>query len=162
MTSYLAYVKELQSTFKEFNISQVPRLENNHADCLANLGSAILVTSSQFIPLIYLQWLAVWKNPPAEVIIIDTTDSWITPILHYLTHYELPNNKIEARLLWAKAARFTILDGQLLRRSFSGPYLKCVTLTEADNILAKFHQRECGNHISGRNLANQALTAGYH
>ena len=52
MTDYLAHVKELQSTFEEFNISQVPRLENIHVDGLANLGSAIPVTSSQSIPLI--------------------------------------------------------------------------------------------------------------
>ena len=55
MTAYLDHVKELQSTFEEFNITQVPRLENSHNVGLANFGSAIPVTSSQPIPLIYLQ-----------------------------------------------------------------------------------------------------------
>ena len=149
MTSYLAHVKELQSTFEEFNISQVPKLENIHAHSLANLESAILVTTSQSIPLIYLQWLVVWKSPPTEVTIIDTTNSWMTPILHYLTHNELSVNKIEAQRLRAKVARFTILDGQLLKRSFSGPHLKCVTPDEADYILAKLHQGEFGHYAKG-------------
>ena len=76
------------------------------------------------------------------MIIIDTTDSWMTPILDYLTNDELPDDKIHARCLRDKVAKFTILDGQLLRRSFSRPYLKCVTPTEADYILAELHQGE--------------------
>ncbi len=48
--------------------------------------------------------------------------------------------RTKARHLRAKAARFTILDGQLLKRSFFGPYLKCITPTEANYILAELHQ----------------------
>ena len=54
MMTYLTHVKELQSTFEEFNITQVPILENSYTDALANLRSAVPVTSFQFIPLIYL------------------------------------------------------------------------------------------------------------
>ena len=56
MISHLAHVKKLQTSFDEFNITQVPRLENTHADSLANLGSSVPVTTSQTIPLVYLQW----------------------------------------------------------------------------------------------------------
>ena len=31
MASYLGHVKTLQSTFEEFNIAQIPRIENSHA-----------------------------------------------------------------------------------------------------------------------------------
>lgn len=54
MISYLTHVKKLQSSFDEFNITQVPRLENSHVDALANLGSSIPSTTSQTIPLVYL------------------------------------------------------------------------------------------------------------
>ena len=37
MTAYLKKVKELRSTFDDFNIQQIPRSENGHADALANL-----------------------------------------------------------------------------------------------------------------------------
>ena len=50
--SYLDHVKNLQSTFKEFNIVQIPRLKNSHVDALANMGSSIPATKSQSIPLI--------------------------------------------------------------------------------------------------------------
>ena len=54
MASYLEHVKTLQSTFEEFNISQIPRTENTHADALANLGSSIPTKKSEFISLLYL------------------------------------------------------------------------------------------------------------
>ena len=76
------------------------------------------------------------------------------PILHYLAHDELPDDKNEAPCLRAKAARFTILDYQLLKRSFFDPYLKCVTPKEKNNIMAELHQGECGNLAGGRSLAN--------
>ena len=123
MASYLQHVKTLQSNFKEFNITYIPKLDNSHADTLANLDSSIPTTESHFVPLLFLQWLAVWKYPPAEVTTIDTSNSWMTPIISYLTSDELPEDKNEARRLQAKAARFTIYDGKLLKRSFSGPYL---------------------------------------
>ena len=46
MISYLAHVKKLQLSFNEFNITQVPRLENSHADSLANCGSSVPAMTS--------------------------------------------------------------------------------------------------------------------
>ncbi|KAL5580502.1 hypothetical protein UlMin_012944 [Ulmus minor] len=162
MASYLEHIKILQPAFEEFDILQIPRVDNSHADALANLGSSIPITESQTIPLLYLQWPAVWKDPPAEVTTIDASDSWMIPIVRYLTSDELPEDRNEARRLRAKAARFTIHDGKLLKRSFSGPYLRCVTPVEARHILSELHDGECGNHSGGRSLANRALTAGYY
>ncbi|KAL5575765.1 hypothetical protein UlMin_017464 [Ulmus minor] len=146
MASYLEHVKILQPTFEEFDIAQIPRLDNGHADVLANLGSSIPATESQSILLLYLQGPAVWKDPPAEVTTIDASDSWMTPIVHYLTSDELPEDRNEARRLRAKVARFTIHDGKLLKRSFSGPYLRCATPVEASHILSELHDGKCGNH----------------
>ncbi|KAL5578310.1 hypothetical protein UlMin_020009 [Ulmus minor] len=154
MASYLEHIKILQPAFEEFDISQIPRADNSHADALANLGSSIPATESQTIPLLYLQWSSVWKDPPAEITTIDASDSWMTPIVSYLTSDELPEDRNEARRLRAKAARFTIHDGKLLKRSFSGPYIRCVTPVEASHILSELHDGECGNHSGGRSLAN--------
>ena len=78
----------------------------------------------------------------------------MTLILCYLTNDELLSDKNAAQHLKAKAPWLTILNCQLLRRSFSGPYLKCVTLIEASYILDELHQGEYANHARGRSLAN--------
>ncbi len=85
MASYLAHVKTLQFVFLKFNITEVPRLENSHADALANLGSSVPATESQTIPLIHFQWPTIWKDPPSEITTIDASDTWMTPIIRYLT-----------------------------------------------------------------------------
>ena len=54
MASYLEHVKVLQPAFEEFDIAQIPKLDNSHTDALANLGFFILVTESQSIPLLFL------------------------------------------------------------------------------------------------------------
>ena len=62
MTTYLKKAMELKEQFSDVNIKQIPRDENSHADTVANLGSAIQVTESKIVPIIYLKWLAVWKQ----------------------------------------------------------------------------------------------------
>ncbi|XP_031252164.1 uncharacterized protein LOC116110071 [Pistacia vera] len=54
MTTYLNLVKEMQTAFEEFSITQVPRAENTHADALANLGSTLQGSSQSSIPLLFL------------------------------------------------------------------------------------------------------------
>ncbi|KAK0604330.1 hypothetical protein LWI29_014567 [Acer saccharum] len=113
MSAYLNKVKQLQSTFDEFSIEQIPRSENTRADALASL----------------------------EI---------------------LPDDKAEARRIKAKAAKFCILYGKLYKKSFTGPYLRCVTPREAYDVLKSLHQEECRNHSGARSLSNRAITAGYY
>ncbi|XP_062103959.1 uncharacterized protein LOC133815088 [Humulus lupulus] len=75
MTAYLNKTKELQSVFDEFTINQVPRRENSHADALANLGSSIQTTDPKTIPVIYLQWPAVWKDEEEQTMALNSSVS---------------------------------------------------------------------------------------
>ena len=86
----------------------------------------------------------------------------MTPTVCYLTSVELPEDKNEARCLRAKVVRFTIHDSKLLKRSFSGPYLRCITPIEANHVLSELQQGGCRNHFGGRSLTNRALTAVYY
>ena len=61
ITTYLKKALDLKEQFKEFSMKQIPRDENSHADALANLSSAVQVTKSQTIPIIYLKWPVIWK-----------------------------------------------------------------------------------------------------
>ncbi|RVW32623.1 Pol polyprotein [Vitis vinifera] len=43
--------------------------------------------------------------------------------------------------------------GHLYKRSFTGPYLRCLNHSEALYVLAELHEGVCGNHSGGRSLA---------
>ena len=75
---------------------------------------------------------------------IHSTNSWITSIISFLQDGHLPQDVEEAKKIKKRAARFTILNDTLYKRSFSMPYLKCVNEDEAKYILEEIHEGVCG------------------
>nr|CAN67251.1 hypothetical protein VITISV_026553 [Vitis vinifera] len=61
-----------------------------------------------------------------------------------------------------QAARFTLIGGHLYKRSFTGPYLRCLSHSETQYVLAELHEGICGNHSGGRSLAHRAHSQGYY
>ena len=84
------------------------------------------------------------------------------PLVLYLKHDTLPDDKVEADKIRRKATRFWLSeDSKLYRRSFSGPYLLCVHPEATELILEELHEGICGSHTGGRSLSHRALTLGY-
>ncbi|XP_062088902.1 uncharacterized protein LOC133795468 [Humulus lupulus] len=161
LIAYMTKAKEIQLSFKRCDIKQIPRDQNVQADALANLGSSIEATEEKKIMLVYLEWPAVWKGHQ-EALDVQQTRSWMDPIIDYLREDKLPENKMEACKLRVKAARFSIIEGTLYRRSYTGVLLRCLTPEEAKHVLQELHEGECGNHSGPRSLAHRALTVGYY
>ena len=57
----------------------------------------------------------------------EASPSWLTPIMHYLSLGELSDNRVEAHMIQVQAARFSLVNRQLYKRSLEGSYLKCLT-----------------------------------
>ena len=84
------------------------------------------------------------------------------PIRLYKATGELPNDRGKAYKIWIQSARFSLVDGQLYKRSMGGPYLKCLTPEQGQYVLAELYEGICGNHPGGRTLAHRAYTQGYY
>ena len=89
-------------------------------------------------------------------------ETWMTPLVRYLENDILLEDHMEDRKIKKQAARYCISQEKLYRRSFSGPYLRCVTPREATIILLELHERDCGSHSSGRSLGLRARRSGYY
>ncbi|XP_062085522.1 uncharacterized protein LOC133791619 [Humulus lupulus] len=156
LASLLQKVTDLRSHFRQFELIQVPREQNQKADALAKLASAGGCTRQSSISI----------SRSSEDMEVYSTSSelecWIDPIVKYLTTSELPPNPKDAKLLRLRAQRYSIICGTLYRKSFNGPYLRCLRPTEAKKLLEEIHEGTCGNHTGGRSLAHKALTAGYY
>ncbi|XP_059664260.1 uncharacterized protein LOC132310035 [Cornus florida] len=87
---------------------------------------------------------------------------WADPIIRYIKGGVLPTDRAEARKVKMRAARYTLIKGVLYKRSFSIPYLRCVSSEEVDYILREIHLGVCGNHVGGRSFANKAIRLGYY
>ena len=84
------------------------------------------------------------------------------PLVLFLKHDILPDDKVEANKIRRKASRFWLSeDSKLYRSSFLGPYLLCVHPEAIELILEELHEGICGSHTRGRSLSHRAITLGY-
>ena len=90
----------------------------------------------------------------------EVVTTWMTPIWDYIKEGKLPEDKSEARKLKYKAARYVEYDGNLYRRGFNQPLLKCIDGDECRYIMREVHEGICGNHSGGRSLAGKILRQG--
>ena len=87
--------------------------------------------------------------------------SWAHPILRFLVNRELPTDEILARQVQRRAAAYTIVNRELVRRSVTGVYQRCMEPEQGQAILKDIHQGECGHHAASRALVAKAFHHGF-
>ena len=80
------------------NSKQVPWSANNHANCLANLVSAVEYQFRREIPVEYIV-KPIIQQSGGKVLHLDTSSGWRDPIITYLKVGVLPNDRDEAQKL---------------------------------------------------------------
>ncbi|KAM3004293.1 hypothetical protein FF2_034563 [Malus domestica] len=136
MTAYLAQTQLLLKHF-HYQITQISRAANNHANALARLASAV---KDKIGRKIQVELLTAPSTMAAEVCNLQQGDCWITPIYRFLAHGTLPNDKVQAKQIRYKATCYLIINDQLYKRGFNLPYLRCLTPVEDETILQEIHE----------------------
>ncbi|XP_020673053.1 uncharacterized protein LOC110092728 [Dendrobium catenatum] len=153
LAQYYKFVKLLLARIGEYQIVHVLRKQNARVDALSKL--ATLTTGDIYkrkcveeihFPSIQGPWVIQSINEIRE-------ESWINLILSFLQDVVLPEELMAATRLRRRAANFTIIGGELYKRAFTGPYLKCLPPSEADYALREV----CGEHLAGRALAYKIM-----
>ncbi|KAL0404658.1 UNVERIFIED_CONTAM: hypothetical protein Sradi_2106600 [Sesamum radiatum] len=155
MVQYLQQIAELRTSFKSFQIIQIPREENAKADCLSRLASALEDWRTRHITIQCL------PNPRATLAIqaISSPTNWRTPIIEWIEKGSLPDNQWDASRLKTRVVRFLIQGGILYKKSYTHHLLRCVSQPEGLHLLREIHNRCCGSHVGTWVLANKALRA---
>ncbi|XP_058220517.1 uncharacterized protein LOC131330798 [Rhododendron vialii] len=159
MLKYQATIAELITHFKNFNIEQINREHNAHADSLASLASAS--KASEFKTINFGSIDHPSFDTTLEVLNVELDPSWMDEIIAFLKHDTLPANKKEAYRIKNKAAYYWLSkSGQLYRKSISGSYLLVVHPTQVPKILTELHSSSCGCHSGSRSLCQRATSQG--
>nr|GEW38117.1 reverse transcriptase domain-containing protein [Tanacetum cinerariifolium] len=74
----------------------------------------------------------------------------------------LPADVEKERAVRHKSQRFAIINGTLYRKSFLGPWLRCVGPLQANYVLREIHEGSCSMHASTRFVVAKALRIGYY
>ena len=125
MAKYVTLVKQHLASFSAWKLEHVPRDYNERADALAAVAASLPITETIFLPIYYQPGSTIATVRVSQV--DETSLSWMDPIAQYISTGELPNEKDKAHKVRIQSARFSLLDGQLFKRSLDGPYLKCLT-----------------------------------
>ncbi|XP_068312544.1 uncharacterized protein [Pyrus communis] len=152
MATYLAQAQILLKHF-HYQITQVPRVANSHADALARLAS---VVEDEIGRNIHVELLATPSTMAIEMYNLQQGDSWITPIYKFLAHGTLLDDKVQAKQIRYKFTRYLIINDQLYKRGFTLPCLRCLTPAEGEMVIREIHEGVCGDHAGSRSLAQKA------
>jgi hypothetical protein len=87
---------------------------------------------------------------------------WAEPYLEYLTNKKLPEDEVQKRQIERRAKAYTIIDGQLYKRSTSRVFMKCISQEDGIEILREIHEGECGHHAAARSLVAKAFRHGFY
>ncbi|KAM1256282.1 hypothetical protein ACFX2G_031011 [Malus domestica] len=157
MVAYLAQTRLCSST----STTRSPKFLERQTvmQTLARIASAV---EDKIGRKIHVELLAALSTIVAEVCNLQQGDSWITPIYKFLAHGTLPNDKVQAKQIRYKSARYLIINDQLYKHGFTLPYLRCLTPAEAEIVLREIHEGVCGDHAGSRSLAHKTFRQGYY
>jgi hypothetical protein len=93
---------------------------------------------------------------------LPSNPPWAKPYLEYLTNKKLPEDEVRKRQIERRAKVYTIIDGQLYKRSTSGVFMKCISQVDGIEILREIHEGECGHHAAARSLVAKAFRHGFY
>ncbi|XP_027173140.1 uncharacterized protein LOC113772850 [Coffea eugenioides] len=158
MHRYLSKVLQLVTHFESFEIQRIPRSQNRRADALSRLAST---SFSDLNKTVLVEVLAKPGYVGEVVCLIYPGDTWMGPLVRFLSRGELPEDRAESRKLQRKAARYALRGDLLYKRSYLDPWLRCITPEEGERILQDIHGGLCGAHVGYRMLVKKALLLGY-
>jgi hypothetical protein len=75
---------------------------------------------------------------------------WMQAYIAYISRKELPDDPVEARRVIRRSKAFTVVKGELYKRSISGVLQRCVTPEEGRLILKDLLER-CEGYLLGSN-----------
>ncbi|XP_071909636.1 uncharacterized protein [Coffea arabica] len=158
MQRYLSKVHQLTAYFKSFEIQKIPRSQNKRADALSWLAST---SFSDLNKTVLVEVLSEPGYVEEMACPVHSEDIWMTPFILFLSQGTLPEDRAEARRIQRKAARYALRDGELYKRSYLGPWLRCVTPEAGRHVLHEIHEGLCGAHVGHRMLAKKTMLLGY-
>eukprot|EP00253_Pinus_taeda_P007485 PITA_07485 len=174
---YQSLVQELISQFLAFNISPIPRSQNEAADFLANVASKLL-TSKDYNPdrfsveLIFrpsiLDNITNWRvfNHDEDTLNFLTSDkSYDDQIIDESDHdlQMKENQEVNSRPKpVVKIEDLYDIKDRFKQQNYDSILLRCLEKPEAQKVLQELHDRPTGGHFGADTTAHKIIHAGYY
>ena len=120
MAKYVSLVKQRLGSFSAWKLEHIPRDYNEKADVLATVAASLPMIETVFLPIYYQPDSSIITTRVSQVDVVSP--SWMDPKVQYINTGELPNERDKAHKIQIQSARFSLVNGQLFKRSFDGSY----------------------------------------
>ncbi|KAK4394082.1 Retrovirus-related Pol polyprotein from transposon opus [Sesamum angolense] len=157
MIQYLNLIRTLCQKFEKFELQRVPRSNNEEADQLAKLASSLTTVQNRKMTLLTQDRSGI-EDPANEILVNTSKPCWKDTIEAYFDYGSLPADRKEARIIRTRATRFTMIRGELYKRGFSQPYLKCLDPEKAEYVLKRKSMKEVAKSLGRKITSRQDLT----
>jgi hypothetical protein len=152
MIAYRALYCKLEGNFEGCEVTHIGRESNEEADNLANIGSKCLpIPPGVFFEEIFERSIKIkpavdpalatrsganhsgpapaagTDDPPKQTTTVMLVEAvWTKPYLAYLIRGELPEDTIHHRQIMQRSKTFSIIQGELYKRSTTGVLQRCI------------------------------------
>jgi hypothetical protein len=161
---------KLEGDFEGCEVTQISRESNEEADNLANVGSKCLpILPGVFFEEIFERSIKIkpaidpalatrsgakqtnttpaagtedLSTDAATVMLVEAV--WTKPYMAYLARGELPEDPIHRRQVMRRSKAFTIINGELYKRSTTGVLQWCIAQEDGITLLQEIHEGTCG------------------
>nr|XP_043639063.1 uncharacterized protein LOC122610134 [Erigeron canadensis] len=157
---YLGKTKELIEQFGSFSIEHIQRNQNKKADALSKLASLIFAHLGKKVFIEVLKERSIHEKKVYDLV-KEERKNWMNPIIEYLVSGILPEDENEARKIRIKAPQYKLMEGNLYKKAFLSPWLRCIGPKQAEIIFFEILERICELHVGPRSVATKALRLGY-
>ncbi|KAK1609753.1 hypothetical protein QYE76_033426 [Lolium multiflorum] len=135
--------------------------EGNPGTVPANSGTAP-VNSGTATPMPEEAMLVDSMDIDMPVFVVREAPSWVEPIKEFLINGTLPVDENESRRIQRRSKAYTIINGEVYKRSVTGVLQRCVEPEEGREMLEEIHRGECGHHASSRALVAKVFRHGFY
>nr|GEV21487.1 reverse transcriptase domain-containing protein [Tanacetum cinerariifolium] len=132
------------------------------SSCTDSSGAGLILTNPEGMEFTYaLRFRFDVTNNEAEYEALIAVLK-IAEQMGYLTDETLPADAKKERAVKRKSWRFVVVNKTLYKKSFLGPWLRCVGPLQANYVLREIHEGSCSKHAGTRSVVAKALRTGYY
>ncbi|XP_071681660.1 uncharacterized protein [Lolium perenne] len=185
MIAYHQLYQNIEAKFEGCELKHIGRASNVEADALENIGSTCSsIPDGVFYEVITQRSIKEKASAPPKPLADDSETGsqqdvegppprpaeqvllleplWTKPFLAYLIDQQLPEDPVEARRIVRRSKAFTMVNGELYKRSISGIFQRCIAIDDGKALLREIHEGTCGHHAGSRALVAKAFRAGFY
>ena len=133
MAKYVSLVNRRLRNFTAWQLEHISRDSKEKVDALAAVTTTLQIKETVFLPVYYQPKSSIATSRVNEI--DKACPSLMTPIVCYLSSVELPNNRVDGHKIQVQAARFSLVNRHIYKRSLDRPYLKCLTHQQGQYVL---------------------------